>query len=309
MLNGGLCREGRNFRTQLPDGIMGMSWHSSGRKSFVQSLSDSGRLSRKLFAMCMSLHGGALSVGAYDIKLHAIAEARQLEAPPNASASLSPNASASLAPNASASLAPNASASLAPATSPSVSPSAAPSPTPSPEPLTVPVQWVWLQPSGTTFYVVKVGSVAVGDTRLSASSAVLNRGTSGVIVDSGTTFSYLPREAFAEFETTVTRFCAADGARCAGNHRVTVQDEGLCFSITDPASLDATFPTVSITLQRAGSNDYFSHTVKPSSWLINMVSSALLPPSWGWRRNDGRCRPGIVGHTVRAFIPPVLAGC
>ena len=55
------------FTTQLADGIMGLG---TGELSIVPALWNGGMLDAYVFSLCLSVHGGALTLGAMDARLH-----------------------------------------------------------------------------------------------------------------------------------------------------------------------------------------------------------------------------------------------
>jgi hypothetical protein len=58
--------EGGLFMSQYADGIMGVG-HSG---SIINSLWDEGKMDRKMFSLCLTLDGGAMTTGHVDTKLH-----------------------------------------------------------------------------------------------------------------------------------------------------------------------------------------------------------------------------------------------
>lgn len=92
----------------------------------------------------------------------------------------------------------------------------------------------------TNFYTVTlIGGILHGEDFDTASHSA--------IVDSGTTFTYLPQAMFRTLETRISAWCAAYKGRCAGQ-RVTVNGEGLCYKLTNPTDI-STFPELSFRMQ------------------------------------------------------------
>lgn len=120
-----------------------------------------------------------------------------------------------------------------------------------------PPRWASLTLTG--FYVVTVEALGLVDSGsgdapspsgadaepLPISTANLNSPGS-TILDSGTTFTYLPASAFAQLTAAVDAICARAG-RCRGS-RVAVSGEGICYRLQSPADI-ATFPALRLTLR------------------------------------------------------------
>jgi hypothetical protein len=152
---------------------------------------------------------------------------------------------------------------------------------------TGPVQWAALTVSG--YYGVGLTGLAVGDPgpgalsggggdasiEIDVSSFSASGGGAGrtTIVDSGTTFTYLPRAVYRPFLAALAAWCERPG-RCVGR-KVPVTGEDLCYRIARPADL-ATFPSVTVRLA-------------PANPLLDPPVTLTVPPqsvfvSMGWHR-------------------------
>ncbi|KAA0150967.1 hypothetical protein FNF29_04857 [Cafeteria roenbergensis] len=213
--------EGGLFKSQVPDGIIGMGFnsHDTSKVSFVQTLDNAGRLAQSVFGMCLTLNGGALTLGAIDT-------------------------------------------------------------------------WVPFSKPSSTFYVVDVIDARLNDAPFQFGHMSLNSGN-GVIVDSGTSFSYLPVSAQTMLVGAIGDWCrAGDGSRCAGFHTVTVQYETLCIRVDDPTLLDqpGAFPEFSFELK--GATGSVMLTMKPRHLFLNMEWLAPKIYCLGVYSNNG---PALIG--------------
>jgi len=68
----------------------------------------------------------------------------------------------------------------------------------------------------------------------------------GTIVDSGTSFSYLPSSSFTKLKASITAACRVPG-KCVGS-TVHVPSESICYRLQQESDL-ATFPSVTVTLK------------------------------------------------------------
>jgi Xylanase inhibitor C-terminal len=83
--------------------------------------------------------------------------------------------------------------------------------------------------SGNMFYNVAVTGVSLGPSEVSFSGAAWD-GSYGTVLDSGTTFSYLPATSAASFQEMLE-----DVARGAGFGEIAVAGYGFCFRACAPA--------------------------------------------------------------------------
>jgi hypothetical protein len=165
--------EGGLFVSQQADGIMGVGQHE---RSITKALWQQKKLNTHMFSMCLSLDGGAMTMGAIDPRLHKS------------------------------------------------------------EP-----RWAMLQATG--FYNVFVEQMMSAGATIAGAEFGSN-----VILDTGTTFTYVPTGAFRAIETSINAYCAADTAsRCKGR-KVTVSQEGLCYQLASPTDI-GTFPSITIRLK------------------------------------------------------------
>ena len=84
------------------------------------------------------------------------------------------------------------------------------------------------------------------------------------IVDSGTSFTYVPSAAFNALKNAIAAFCSGGGGRCAGT-LVAVPNESVCYRLPGGAAALATFPALIIELQGGVVVD-----VAPEHLFINM---------------------------------------
>jgi hypothetical protein len=123
-----------------------------------------------------------------------------------------------------------------------------------------PIAWASLRASG--FYVVNVQGWALAGTQLDAGGM----NSPHTIVDSGTTFTYVPTGAFHSLLAAIDAFCAQAG-KCRGSPRA-VASESKCYAIDDGAL--ATFPSATIVLAGdAGAGDV-TVTIAPEHLFVNM---------------------------------------
>ena len=124
-----------------------------------------------------------------------------------------------------------------------------------------PPQWGPLSTAG--FYVVQVNAItlvpsaaalggppsAVNGWGLSSPQAAqlpfVSMNSPHTIVDSGTSFTYVPTDVFNALVAAVESYCS--GGRCVGE-RVAVPNEGICYRLAGPAAL-STFPGLIVELQ------------------------------------------------------------
>jgi hypothetical protein len=209
---GCLTSESGLFTSQQADGIMGMG---QSTRSLVRSLFDAGRLERSMFSLCLTMDGGALTVGDVDTAIH-----------------------------------------------------------------TGPLVWAGLEDTG--FYSVTVAALTLGDRALPTDG--FNRGQK-TILDSGTTFTYVPPAVFGDLTTAIREWCAAAVGRCNGVV-VTRDREGPCWEIPDP-NLISTFPTLTFTLQgwNGGGDVPLAieprHLFVPMTWTTGAYCLAVYPNSGG----------------------------
>ena len=128
-----------------------------------------------------------------------------------------------------------------------------------------PIQWASLTATR-SFYTVTVKS-AHFDYGTSLANKRFNSG-GHTIVDSGTSFTYVPAETFNQLKSSVLTYCAQAG-KCKGS-AMTVQYESLCYRLAHTSDL-ATFPSMSIELEGADHNSVVSVRLPPNKLFINMA--------------------------------------
>jgi hypothetical protein len=144
---------------------------------------------------------------------------------------------------------------------------------------------VWASLSTTGFYVVGVrgfhlthyGSEAATHTRtFTREAAVSHAGWNSphTILDSGTTFTYVPTASYSSLRGAIATFCAAGRSdpslapRCRGDV-ATVRGEPLCYRLADPADI-YTFPGVLVLLGGADGGPEVEVDVPPQHLFLNM---------------------------------------
>lgn len=145
---------------------------------------------------------------------------------------------------------------------------------------TAPLQWGPL--SAGNYYVVRVEGVSLvpspsalggppgAGNDWGRGSALTKRLPAGgmnsphTIVDSGTSFTYVPSETFNALRGAIQEFCGGGAGRCAGSPTV-IRHESLCYTLPGgPASLE-TFPGLVIELQGGVAVD-----LPPEHLFVNM---------------------------------------
>jgi hypothetical protein len=125
---------------------------------------------------------------------------------------------------------------------------------------TQPIQWAQLNAAG--FYVVNVVGWALSGADMDANGF----NSPHTIVDSGTTFTYVPSNAFRAIQAHINDFCSKPG-NCKGSTR-SVSGESLCYSI---ARADiSTFPSVTISLTGADGGPVVNLNIAPEHLFVNM---------------------------------------
>jgi hypothetical protein len=123
----------------------------------------------------------------------------------------------------------------------------------------------WARMSLTGFYVVQVAGMGLEGSPLTAEGF----NSPHTILDSGTTFTYIPSAPYSALRSAIASYCAADrAARCKGSV-ASVSGEPLCYRLTDPAHI-STFPSMSFTLTGSGDGGSVVVVVPPQHLFINM---------------------------------------
>lgn len=187
------------FVTQEADGIMGLG---QGSTSFVRQLWDSGKLTENVFSLCLTMDGGAFTIGEIDHSLH-----------------LSP------------------------------------------------VQWAKMSLSG--FYQVHVNGMAVDGTNIPVER--MKGPTNSAILDSGTTFTYVPNETYNAIRAAIDSFCAKPG-NCIGQEKK-INGEKLCYEFTNPESQLSTFPFIDLQLEGFDNSEPLTIRIPPEHLFLNMAWS------------------------------------
>ena len=140
-----------------------------------------------------------------------------------------------------------------------------------------PVKWAGMSVSG--FYVVSVAGFALTSYG-SASDVSARRYTSvtslphapwnspHTIVDSGTTFTYIPSSSYNALRSAIDSFCSGGGGRCRGT-RASVRGEPLCYRL-ESADAISSFPGALITLAGHAGGPSVEVDVPPHQLFVNM---------------------------------------
>ena len=127
---------------------------------------------------------------------------------------------------------------------------------------TAPIKWAALTATG--FYVTSItGWKLNGQTSIDAGGF----NSPHTIVDSGTTFTYVPAGAFRSLTSHINQFCEGAG-KCDGQP-VSVGGESLCYNI-NPSNLH-TFPSVSLYLAGHNGGAEVEVRIAPEHLFINMA--------------------------------------
>ena len=114
------------------------------------------------------------------------------------------------------------------------------------------LEWAGLY--DTVFYSVKAVDVLLEDSSLNLSSKDFTQYySSGTIVDSGTTFTYLTKKVFDAVVEGVKKYCSGEG-KCDGE-KVSVYGEHMCFKHSSKKYLDIhdffnTFPSIKLVVEK-----------------------------------------------------------
>jgi hypothetical protein len=182
--------EGGLFNSQDADGIMGLGM---GDLSMTRAMWANPKIKHRIFSMCLSFVGGAMTFGFVEERMHK-----------------------------------------------------------------APVAWASLNAQG--FYVVTVNAWALEGERLDAGGM----NSPHTIVDSGTTFTYVPTGAFNSLLRQIDSFCQQPG-KCRGRPR-TIAQETKCYDVEDIS----TFPSLSFSFAGfAGAGDVNVH-IAPAHLFVNM---------------------------------------
>ncbi len=194
------------FTSQLADGIMGLGRDG---QSIIAALHGQRVMSKQLFAMCLSLQGGQLSLGGIDTAHHK-----------------------------------------------------------------EPVAWQGFSTSS-GFYTVQITEITAAGSHV--------YGAARSIVDSGTSFTYLPSGAFSQAQSKLQ---AAAGS-VSGASKVSVQGEGLCYAFSNAGEQLAKMPGMAI---KVGSVTF---NIAPEHLWFNMAWDGPKAFCLGVYNNGGGS--GVIG--------------
>jgi hypothetical protein len=230
--------EGGLFTTQDADGIMGLG-QADENSAIMRAMWKSGVLSSNIFSLCLSFSGGALTVGGVDSRLHYAYSTSPSSSPPRMlkESSLMRNQRRLHGDGAA-----------------------------SPGPL-IPTTTRWAQMTIPGFYEVSVKSVVMDKSSIN----IPHDGFSSprTILDSGTTFTYIPHLAYEALRQAITSYCMVDSlSRCVGQS-ASVQNEPLCYRLDEPGDL-STFPTLTIELLGHNNGPNVFLTIPPQNLFVNM---------------------------------------
>ena len=126
--------------------------------------------------------------------------------------------------------------------------------------------WAHNPTTSSPFYRVVVEDIRIEGTSVGSSNR-LNQGQ-GSIVDSGTTFTYLPSGAFNGVKTKMTQWCSGGSGRCKGRSGH-VSQESLCWQLARPEDIH-TFPHLQIVLKGYQGSPSVILDVSPEHWVVPM---------------------------------------
>ena len=109
-----------------------------------------------------------------------------------------------------------------------------------------PVKWVQLR--GSRFYAIKLNEVTVGDSSLQLDENDFHPGTSGTIIDSGTTFTYLFSKIYTAVFTSLAAFCEREG-NCIGEAKKVYGEPHDCWRLSEEMNLTmfyGSFPVIDL---------------------------------------------------------------
>lgn len=227
--------EGGLFTTQDADGIMGLG-QADENSAILRAMWKSGVLSKNIFSLCLSFSGGALTVGDVDSRLHY---------------------THSKTPRMMMMKTTTTTTTRRMLTGEDVA---------SPVSM-VPTLPRWAQMTIPGFYEVSVVSVSMDKSTVSIphDGFVSPR----TILDSGTTFTYIPHLAYDALRRAIDSYCNVDlGSRCVGQS-ATVPNEPLCYRIAEPSDLE-TFPSFAIELRGHNTGPNVILTIPPQNLFVNM---------------------------------------
>ncbi|RYY32036.1 hypothetical protein EON62_05900, partial [archaeon] len=148
-----------------------------------------------------------------------------------------------------------------------------------------PIQWAAM--SAGMYYVVTVDAVRVikGESVIDLDSSGYN--SPRTILDSGTTFTYVPAVSFNKILQAVRTSCALAGA-CKGQSVSAPTGESLCYRLASPADV-STFPSIQFDLRSTSPNGgTVPVTIQPQhAWLDMSWNSGLYCLSI-YSNGDGR---------------------
>lgn len=126
-----------------------------------------------------------------------------------------------------------------------------------------PLRWAKMELTG--FYVVRVEGFAVEDINSIASS---DWNSPHTILDSGTTFTYIPSGSFRRMSDVIRDWCNGQTGRCAGQ-RASVSGESMCYRLSSPSDI-RTFPSAAIALRPSTGSEPVILTIEPQHLFVNM---------------------------------------
>jgi len=147
-----------------------------------------------------------------------------------------------------------------------------------------PIAWAKMSLGG--FYVVTVTGCDIAG----ASCLAGDFNSPHTILDSGTTFTYVPSPAYQRIRDQIHSWCGFSADRCHGTV-TTVQNEPLCYRLTNPDDVD-TFPSMRFNLAGAVEGTTVALELPPRHVFVNM----------GWDQGayclaiyDNGSRGGVIG--------------
>ena len=113
-----------------------------------------------------------------------------------------------------------------------------------------------------TYYVVYMSDLRVEGSSVGLSSSIYNSGSTGTVVDSGTTDMIIPSTAFSALKVAMQNLCSSQFILGVCETQQTIFD-GYCYSLT--AAQLSTYPTIQVVL---GQTSPITLSVPPTAYMV-----------------------------------------